>query len=131
MPQYATQGSAGLDLYACLDEELIMQPGERNLISTGIAIHIGDSNIVGLIFARSGLAVKKGLSLVNGVGVLDSDYTNEIKVGLVNHSREAQRVLPGDRVAQLVLMPIIQANWIEVEQLEITERKGGFGSTGS
>jgi dUTP pyrophosphatase len=130
LPQYATPGSAGVDLCACIDEPLVLEPGQRANISTGIGIHIDDPGVVGLIFARSGLASKRGLTMANGVGVIDSDYTHEWKVAMVNIDKEPQTINPGDRIAQIVFMPVVQANWIISSEFEYTERKGGFGSTG-
>lgn len=130
LPSYATMGSAGVDLYACIESAVLLEPNERMLISTGVAIGMNNPNVVGLIFARSGWASKRGISLANGVGVIDSDYTDEVKVSIINHSNTIQKIEPGDRIAQLVFMPIFQANWIIVDQLEETNRKGGFGSTG-
>lgn len=130
LPKYATEGSAGLDLCACIDKSITINPGERVLVNTGIAIHINDRNLAGFIFARSGLASKKGISLSNGVGVIDSDYINEIKVALVNLGLESQIINPGDRIAQFVVMPVVNINWEMVEDLESTSRIGGFGSTG-
>lgn len=130
LPSYATPGSAGMDLHACLEEPLVIQPGQRSLVSTGIAIQMQETDVAGLIFARSGLASKRGISLSNGVGLIDSDYIDELKVALVNLSDQPQVINPGDRIAQFVLMPVYQVNWIISEQLEDTDRKGGFGSTG-
>ncbi|MGE5328314.1 MAG: dUTP diphosphatase [Deltaproteobacteria bacterium] len=130
LPKYATEGSAGLDLCACIDEPVTINPGERILINTGAAIHIEDKNLAGFIFARSGLASKKGIALSNGVGLIDSDYINELKVALVNIGLESQVINPGDRIAQLVIMPIVNVCWTQVEDLDVTTRFGGFGSTG-
>lgn len=130
LPAYATKGSAGMDLHACMDEPVDLRPGERKLINTGIAIHIEDPGLAGLVFARSGLASKRGIALSNGVGLIDSDYTDELKVAVINLSEEVQTINPGDRVAQFVLMPVHEINWIVREELDDTARKGGFGSTG-
>lgn len=130
LPAYATSGSAGMDLHACLEESVTLNPGERKLIATGIAIQIEDPDLAGLIFARSGLASKRGISLSNGVGLIDSDYTNELKVAVINLSSEPQKLEPGDRIAQFVLMPVYAVNWIRINKLEDTDRQGGFGSTG-
>lgn len=131
MPFYATEGSAGMDLTACLDEDVVLRPLERALIPTGIAIKLPGSEYGAFVYARSGLAIKKGITLANCVGVIDSDYTGEIKVGLINLSNEEYVVKNGERIAQLVIMPVCQAKLVEADELEKTERgAGGFGSTG-
>lgn len=131
IPKRATAGSAGLDLCACIDEPLTVKAGERAVIPSGIAIALESSEVVALVFARSGLAIKHGISLSNSVGVIDSDYRGEICVGIINTSREDYTVNPGERIAQLVLAPVIPAEPVEVESLDETERgAGGFGSTG-
>lgn len=131
IPKRATAGSAGLDLCACIDEPLTVKAGERAVIPSGIAIALESSEVVALVFARSGLAIKHGISLSNSVGVIDSDYRGEICVGIINTSREDYTVNPGERIAQLVLTPVIPAKPVEVESLDETERgAGGFGSTG-
>lgn len=131
IPKRATAGSAGLDLCACIDEPLTVKAGERAVIPSGIAIALESSEVVALVFARSGLAIKHGISLSNSVGVIDSDYRGEICVGIINTSREDYTVNPGERIAQLVLTPVIPAELVEVESLDETERgAGGFGSTG-
>ncbi len=131
IPAYATAGSAAADLRAALDAPVTVEPGCRAMIPTGIAISLGSPEYVALVFARSGLAVKKGICLANGVGVIDSDYTGEIIVGLLNTSSEAFTVEPGDRIAQLAIMPVCRGLFTPVEELDATERgAGGFGSTG-
>lgn len=131
IPKRATAGSAGLDLCACIDEPLTVKAGERAVIPSGIAIALESNEVVALVFARSGLAIKHGISLSNSVGVIDSDYRGEICVGIINTSREDYTVTPGERIAQLVLTPVIPAEPVEVESLDETERgAGGFGSTG-
>ena len=130
LPQYATPGSAGMDLYACIENSVVLQPGERKLINTGIAVQIEDSDLAGFVFARSGLASKRGIALSNGVGLIDSDYTDELKVAIVNLSNSPQEINPGDRIAQFVIMPVYAVEWIVSGELDDTERKGGFGSTG-
>ena len=131
LPVYATEFSAGADLYACLDNEIVIEPGKSYMIPTGIIVELPE-NTVGLIYARSGLAVKKGLAPSNKVGVIDSDYRGEIKVSLYNHGEVAQSVLPGERVAQMVITPYLTANYIECTELADTARgSGGFGSTGN
>ena len=131
MPRRATPGSAGMDLHAVLDAPVSVPAGGRVSIPTGIAIGLPSADCVGLVYARSGLAVKHGLTLSNGVGVIDSDYTGEIKVGLVNLSDTAYTIEPGERIAQLVIAPVLLPEVEEVAQLEATARgAGGFGSTG-
>lgn len=131
LPSYATEGSAGMDLFACLRKEVIINPGDIKSIPTGIAIHIADNNIGGFIFPRSGLSTKHGISLVNSVGVIDSDYTGEVICPMINHSNAEYVLKPGDRIAQIIFMPIYIANFILTEELEDTKRgSGGFGSTG-
>lgn len=131
IPKRATVGSAGMDLYACIDAPIVMNPGDRVMVPTGIAIALPDANQVALIFARSGLAVKKGINLSNSVGVIDSDYRGEVQVGLINQSRETYTLEAGERIAQLVVMPVCLPEVQEVAELDDTERgAGGFGSTG-
>ena len=131
LPGRATAGSAGMDLRALLKEPLTLEPGGRASVPTGIAIGLPSPETVGLVFARSGLAIKHGLALSNGVGVIDSDYTGEIRVGLVNLSDTAYTIQPDERIAQLVVMPVCLPDILEVEELDQTERgAGGFGSTG-
>jgi dUTP pyrophosphatase len=131
IPLYATRGAAGADLFACLDQDLIVKPGERVQISTGLAIELPSPNLVALIFARSGLASKKGLALSNGVGVIDADYRGEIMVPMVNNGKEDVLIQSGDRIAQMLFLNNYKASFIEVEELEDSLRgEGGFGSTG-
>ena len=130
-PHFATAGAAAMDLCACIDAPVTLAPGARTLVPTGIAIALPDARHVALVFARSGLGIKKGICLSNGVGVIDSDYRGEIGVGLVNLSDEAYTVQPGDRIAQLMVVPVVQPALSFVEELDETERgRGGFGSTG-
>lgn len=130
LPRYATPGAAGMDLCACLSERVTLAPGERALIPTGLAVSI-PRGYVGLVFARSGLAVKQGVALSNGVGVIDWDYRGEVKVGLVNLGRETFTVEHGARIAQMVVLPVEQMALREVAELDDTDRgAGGFGSTG-
>ena len=132
-PEYATDGSAAVDLRAALDEgeTVTLRPGERKLIPTGLAIAPETSGVVAIIAGRSGLGVKKGVSLSNGIGVIDSDYRGEIGVGLINHGDEDFTVSRGDRIAQLFFLPVLHANFIVAETLDETERgEGGFGHTG-
>jgi dUTP pyrophosphatase len=131
LPTYGSQCAAGADLYACLDAPVTIEPAQTVLIHTGVAMAIPDG-LVGLIFARSGLASKKGLAPANKVGVIDSDYRGEIMVALHNHGSVPQTVEPGDRIAQFLVMPVITAQFAEVDSLDETERgAGGFGSTGT
>lgn len=130
IPTYGSEFSAGADLYACLDEEVEIRPGETFLVKTGIAMEI-PKGYAGLIYARSGLATKRGLAPANKVGVVDADYRGEIMVALHNHSNQVQSIAPGERVAQMVIAPFLTAQFMEVEELEDTKRgEGGFGSTG-
>ncbi|MBQ9815529.1 MAG: dUTP diphosphatase [Lachnospiraceae bacterium] len=130
LPTYGSEYSAGADLYACLDEPVTVKSGEAYLFHTGLAMEIPEG-YAGLIFARSGLATKKGLAPSNKVGVIDSDYRGEIMVSLFNHSKEDRVVEHGERIAQLVLTPYITADWNIVDELNETVRgSGGFGSTG-
>ena len=131
-PFYASAGAAAMDLHACLDEPVTIAPGELVSIPTGIAIALPSAAYVALVFARSGLGVKHGIALSNGVGVIDSDYRGEIKVGLTNLSRTPYTISPADRIAQLAVVPVVQVNPVPVADLDETERgSGGFGSTGT
>ena len=130
IPTYGTEYAAGADLYACMDEAVTINPGETAFIKTGLAMEV-PVGYAGLIYARSGLACKKGLAPANKVGVIDSDYRGEIMVALHNHSNEAVVVESGERIAQLVITPYIVAAFNQVDELEDTVRgEGGFGSTG-
>lgn len=129
-PERATSGSAGYDLRACIGEPVTINPRERALITTGIAMSIPEGH-VGLVFGRSGLGVKHGVTLSNGVGVIDSDYRGQIHVGLVNHSDMPYTISNGDRIAQLCIMPFVSAEFTLTEVLDDTGRNtNGFGSTG-
>ena len=131
LPTYGSEFSAGADLYACEDSEITIAPGETRLIHTGLAMAIPEG-LVGLIYARSGLASKKGLAPANKVGVIDSDYRGEIMVALHNHSSLPQTVAIGERIAQIVFAPFYAADFNLVDELDDTARgAGGFGSTGS
>lgn len=131
IPKRATKGSAGADLFACIDEPAEIKPGEIKVIRTGIAIEIPCPNYAAFIYARSGLGIKHGICLANGVGVIDSDYRGEICVGLCNISKRTYSVMPGERIAQMVIMPVDCAEYEESEDINSTERGvGGFGSTG-
>lgn len=130
-PHYATDGAAAMDLCACLDEPVTLQPGERRVIPSGIAIALPSKDYVALVFARSGLGIKKGIALSNGVGVIDSDYRGECMVALHNDSSEDRIVRHGDRIAQLILLPFLPMEFEETDALPETARgAGGFGSTG-
>ncbi len=131
MPFYATSGSAGMDLSASLKEPLLLKKGEMATIPTGIAIALPSSETVAYIYARSGLGVRHGICLSNGVGVIDSDYRGEISVGLINLGPADYLINPGERIAQMVFAPVIRAELEEVEVLPDSQRgSGGFGSTG-
>ena len=130
-PFYASAGAAAMDLHACMDAAVTIPAGERRMIPTGIAIALPSADYVALVYARSGLGVKHGVAPANCVGVIDSDYTGEIRVGLVNLSDTAYTIQPDERIAQLVVMPVCLPDILEVEELDQTERgAGGFGSTG-
>ena len=131
IPQYATTGSAGMDLHACLDEPLTIAPLERVKVPTGLAIALPGPDYAAFLFPRSGLGVKSGITLPNCVGVVDSDYRGEVIVGLVNLSDAPYTVQPGDRIAQMVILPVARADIHVVDALDDTDRgSGGFGSTG-
>jgi dUTP pyrophosphatase len=131
LPAYATEGSAGLDLAADIEAPLKIEPGTTDLIPTGLAIHLGDPHTAALILPRSGLGHKQGLVLGNLVGLIDSDYQGELMVSCWNRSQTAFIVEPGMRIAQLVIVPVIQAEFEEVDAFEQSDRgSGGFGSTG-
>ena len=130
-PAYATPGAAAADLCAVLDAPLTLEPGQRTMIPTGLAIELPDASCVALLYARSGLAIKHGLTLPNCVGVIDSDYRGEIRVGLINLGSEPYTIAPGERVAQLCIAPVWQAAFVQTDALNDTARgAGGFGSTG-
>ncbi|MCA0240080.1 MAG: dUTP diphosphatase [Proteobacteria bacterium] len=131
LPGYATPGSAGLDLRACLDEALVLQPGQSTLIPTGLSIHIGDPGLAALILPRSGLGHKHGIVLGNLVGLIDSDYQGPLMVSCWNRSDAAFTLQPLERIAQLVIVPVVQAAFRVVDGFEASARgEGGFGSTG-
>ena len=130
-PFYASAGAAGMDLCACTDEPVTIAPRQIAALPTGIAIALPSADYVALVFARSGLGVKHGVALANGVGVIDSDYRGELLVGLQNSSDQEYVIQPGDRIAQLMVAPVIQAKITMVDELDETARgAGGFGSTG-
>lgn len=131
LPQYTTPGSAGLDLRACLDEPLLIESGQTVLIPTGMAIHIKDPNLAAVILPRSGMGHKHGIVLGNLVGLIDSDYQGQLFVSCWNRSEQSFEIAPGDRIAQLVFVPVIQADFNVVESFNESERgSGGFGHTG-
>ena len=130
VPTYGTEASAGADLYACMQDKVEVGPGQSVMIPTGIAMEI-PKGYAGLVFARSSMGAKRGLAPANKVGVIDSDYRGEIRVVLHNHSGESQSVEPGERVAQLLIVPVFTPGFQEAEKLSDTSRgAGGFGSTG-
>ncbi|MDF1760950.1 MAG: dUTP diphosphatase [Coxiellaceae bacterium] len=131
LPAYATDGSAGLDLRACIDAPVVLQPRQPQLISTGIAIYLESPQLAAMILPRSGLGHKHGVVLGNSVGLIDSDYQGPLMVSCWNRSSEPYTVNPGDRIAQLVVVPVLQAQFNVVEEFEQTERgEGGFGHSG-
>ncbi|SFG49185.1 deoxyuridine 5'-triphosphate nucleotidohydrolase [Desulfotomaculum arcticum] len=130
-PSYVTTGAAGIDLAAAIVEPVTVEPGERVMIPTGLAVDIPTTEIVGLVFPRSGLAARHGLALANAVGVIDSDYKGEILCPVQNNGEQPYQIKPGDRIAQLLFMPVLKAQIEFTEELSESERgKGGFGSTG-
>ena len=131
LPQYATPGSAGLDLRACLEAPLTLEPGATSLIPTGIAIHVADPGLAAVILPRSGLGHKHGIVLGNLVGLIDSDYQGPLMVSCWNRGHEAFTVQPLERIAQLVIVPVVQAAFRVVQEFGASQRgEGGFGSTG-
>jgi dUTP pyrophosphatase len=131
LPAYATPGSAGLDLRACIDAPLELAPGQAQLISTGISIHLGDPGLAAMILPRSGLGHKAGVVLGNLVGLIDSDYQGPLMVSCWNRSASAYTVQPLERIAQLVIVPVVQATFRRVDEFDASGRgEGGFGSTG-
>jgi dUTP pyrophosphatase len=131
LPHYATPGAAGLDLRACIDAPLTLQPGEAQLIPTGLAIHLADPGYAALILPRSGLGHKHGIVLGNLVGLIDSDYQGQLMVSAWNRGQQAFELVPMERLAQLVVVPVVQAEFNVVEAFETSARgEGGFGSTG-
>lgn len=130
-PAYATTGAAGLDLAASLDQPLVIPPGGRMMIPTGLAVDIPGPGVVGLVFPRSGLAARHGITLANAVGVIDSDYKGEIICPVLNNGQKPYEVRPGDRIAQLVFLPVLQVEVDYTDRLSDSGRgEGGFGSTG-
>ena len=132
LPTRATEGSAGYDLYACIDKPLLLKGGDTAVIPTGIAIGLDAPHYAAFIYARSGLAIKHGIGLLNSVGVIDSDYRGEICVGVINQISEAYEIQPFERIAQMIIEPVALPELAEVETLDETVRgAGGFGSTGT
>ena len=130
-PTYGSSGAAGADLYALCEKEITLKPGETAFVHTGIAVELPEQT-VGLVFARSGLACKRGLAPANKVGVIDADYRGEILVALYNHGTEPQTVGNGERIAQLAVVPYLSCDFTECEELSVSDRgAGGFGSTGT
>lgn len=131
LPGYATDGSAGMDLYACLDEHLHIAPGESHLVPSGIALHIADKHLAAMILPRSGLGHKHGIVLGNLVGLIDSDYQGQIFVSVWNRGQASFTIEPGDRIAQMIVVPIVLAKFNLVEEFTPSDRgSGGFGHTG-
>jgi dUTP pyrophosphatase len=131
LPAYATPGSAGLDLRACIDSPLEMQPGDTFLMPTGLAVHVADPGYCALVLPRSGMGFKNGIVLANLVGLIDSDYQGQLMVPLWNRSQKTFILNPMERVAQMIIVPVMQAQFNVVEEFTATERgAGGFGSTG-
>lgn len=131
LPSYSTDGSAGLDLRACIKSKIIIEPNSSHLIPTGLAIYLRDKSLAGLILPRSGLGHKYGIVLGNLVGLIDSDYQGELKISCWNRSEDSFTIEKGDRIAQLVVVPIVEAQFIEVDEFAETKRgTGGFGSSG-
>jgi dUTP pyrophosphatase len=131
LPAYATPGSAGLDLRACLDEPLVIEPGQTVLIPTGLAVHIADPALAAMILPRSGLGHKHGIVLGNLVGLIDSDYQGPLMVSCWNRGSAAFTVQPLERIAQMVIVPVVQARFRRVDEFSLSHRgEGGFGSTG-
>ena len=131
LPHYATPGSAGLDLRACLDAPIVLEPGQSALIPTGLSIHIGDPSLAAMLLPRSGLGHKHGIVLGNLVGLIDSDYQGQVMVSMWNRGERAFTINPGERIAQMVVVPVVQVEFEVVEEFEASARgAGGFGSTG-
>ncbi len=132
LPEYATEGSAGIDLRACLDEPLTLEPGQTQLLPTGMAIHIEDSALAAMILPRSGLGHKHGIVLGNLVGLIDSDYQGQLMVSCWNRGNTTFTIQPGERIAQLILVPVVQAKLEIVESFDESDRgAGGFGHSGT
>ena len=131
LPEYATDGSAGVDMRACLDEALVLEPGNTELIPTGMAIHIGDPSLAAMLLPRSGLGHKHGIVLGNLVGLIDSDYQGQVFVSCWNRGGDSFTIQPGERIAQMVLVPVVQARFEIVDEFDPSARgAGGFGHSG-
>ncbi len=131
MPHYATEGAAGMDLRACVEAALDIAPGETHLIPTGLAMHIEESGLAAMLLPRSGLGHKHGIVLGNLVGLIDSDYQGQVFVSVWNRGKESFTVQPGERIAQMVIVPVVHAEFEVVEEFTASERgEGGFGHTG-
>jgi dUTP pyrophosphatase len=131
LPHYATEGSAGLDMRACIDEPLAVEPGDTVLVPSGIAIHIGDAGLAAVLLPRSGLGHKHGLVLGNLTGLIDSDYQGQVFISIWNRSRKRYDIEPGERIAQMVFVPVEQVNFDVVENFDDSSRgEGGFGHSG-
>lgn len=131
LPNYATTGSAGMDLRACLDDAIVLNPGDTTLIPTGIAIHIGDPSLAAVILPRSGLGHKHGIVLGNLVGLIDSDYQGQLFISCWNRGKDSFTIQPGERIAQLVFVPVVQVALQQVEDFDQSPRgAGGFGHSG-
>ncbi len=132
LPHYATDGSAGLDMRACIDEPIIVEPGSTELIPTGLAIHIGDASLAAVLLPRSGLGHKHGLVLGNLTGLIDSDYQGQVYISCWNRSSKAYEVQPAERIAQMVFVPVEQVQFNVVDEFDSSDRgAGGFGHSGS
>ncbi len=130
LPRYMTDLAAGVDLHAALAADVTLSPGERTLVPTGLALAI-PAGFEGQVRPRSGLALKKGVSLVNSPGTIDADYRGEVGIIIINHGQEAVTIAPGERIAQLIIAPVVRAEFVEMEELDATRRNaGGFGHTG-
>ena len=131
VPHYATDGSAGLDLRACIDQSMSIEPGQTELIPSGMAINIGDPNLAAVLLPRSGLGHKHGMVLGNLTGLIDSDYQGQVFISMWNRSQNSYTIEPGDRIAQMVFLPVLQCDFEEVDEFVTTQRgEGGFGHTG-
>lgn len=131
LPEYATEGSAGMDLRACLDEPVTLAPGDTHLVPTGIALHVGDPGLAAVLLPRSGLGHKHGIVLGNLTGLIDSDYQGQLFVSVWNRGRETFVIEPGERIAQMVIVPVVQVQFERVEEFEESRRgAGGFGHSG-
>ncbi len=132
MPHYATDGSAGLDMRACIDEPITVSPGETVLVPTGLAIHIGDAGLAAVLLPRSGLGHKHGLVLGNLTGLIDSDYQGQVFISCWNRGQNAYEIQPGERIAQMVFIPVEQVTFDVVDEFDSSDRgEGGFGSSGT